>query len=177
MTAAAPVRSTVGGRVLDLQRLRPEDIRLEDIAHNLGCLIRWSGQTVRPLTVAEHCVWIARSAEERHAVEALLHDAAEAYVGDVVRPIKYAGGMRWYRQLEDKVEAVIAERFGLPHPMTPAVRRLDNRMLRTEIEQLLQPGIYEFAPRVRPLDVTLACWPFRRAEREFLREARKLDLC
>lgn len=176
MSTAAPVLSTVDGTVLDLQRLKPEDIRLEVIAHNLSCLVRWAGQTTQPLTVAEHSVHMARAAKPCHAAEALLHDAAEGYCGDVIRPVKRHPGMRWYVRLEEKIDAAIRERFGLPPEMTRAVARLDNQMLRTEIDQLLPPGRYEFAPRVKPLPVLIECWSFRRSEREFLRTARELGI-
>jgi 5'-deoxynucleotidase YfbR-like HD superfamily hydrolase len=171
-----PVLSTVGGRLLDLNDLVAEDIDLKVIAHNLANTPRWAGQTPRPLSVAEHSVLASRCARPRHAAEALLHDAAEAYIGDVISPVKHMPGMSAYRRLEECVDRAIHERFGLPPEMARAVKSLDSRMLRAEIEQLLPPGRYEFAPRVRPLDVAIECWPPRRAEREFRRAAEELGL-
>lgn len=112
----------------------------------------------------------------RLAAESLLHDGSEAYTGDMISPIKHHPKMAWFRSLEERVDQAIRERFGIRPVMSKACHRLDQRMLRAEIEQLLPPGRYEFAPRVKPLDVTIECWSESRARREFLRTARELGL-
>lgn len=176
MTVASAVElHTVGGATLDLTRLRPEDIQLEDIAHALSCLCRFTGHTARFFGVAEHSVLMSR-ATTRYPVEALLHDATEAFIGDVARPVKYRRGMGGYRSLEERIARVVAERFGTPFPMSAAVKHLDNRMLRAEIEQLMTPGSYSHSPRVKPLDTVIECWAPQRAEREFLKRARELGV-
>jgi hypothetical protein len=70
----------------------------------------------------------------------LLHDAPEAYLGDMVRPLKVQPEMKTYRQLEQTIWMHIGERFGLPVSLPPAVKRYDNQMLRLEAGVLMPPA-------------------------------------
>lgn len=109
---------------------RPEDIDVRDIAHALSLICRYGGHTIRFYSVAEHCVLMSQAVAPEYALAALLHDATEAYVGDMVRPLKHH--MSDYCKVEDRVAWAISERFGL-HPHMPAeVKDADNRILLDE---------------------------------------------
>lgn len=117
----------LSGRRLDLLDPSPLDVEIEDIAHGLARVARWNGQTkgAHAFSVAQHCVLVERLAAElnpRLAREArlmaLLHDAPEYVVGDLISPFKAAVGID-YKDFELKLLAAIHIRFGLP-ARTPA---------------------------------------------------------
>ena len=117
----------LSGRRLDLLDPSPFDIEIEDIAHGLARVARWNGQTTgdHGFSVAQHAVIVEELAahmqpglEPRWRLAALLHDAPEYVIGDMISPFKTALGLN-YRAFEDQLEAVIHIRFGLP-PKTPA---------------------------------------------------------
>jgi len=118
----------LSGRRLDLLDPTPLDVEIEDIAHGLARVARWNGQTkgAHAFSVAQHCVLVERLAVElspsgltREArLMALLHDAPEYVVSDLISPFKAAVGID-YKDFELKLLAVIHIRFGLP-PKPPA---------------------------------------------------------
>ncbi len=112
----------LSGRRLDLLEPSPLDIEIEDIAHGLARVARWNGQTrgSHAFSVAQHSVLVERLVTElsprlsREArLMALLHDAPEYVVGDLISPFKAAIGVN-YKDLELKLQAAIHLRFGLP---------------------------------------------------------------
>jgi len=78
----------LSGRVLDLRNLQPEDIYIEDIAWGLGRTLRYGGHIREDYTVAHHSIIMSYLVAPEYALEALLHDAAEAYIGDIIWPVK-----------------------------------------------------------------------------------------
>ena len=82
------VMRTLSGKEIDLQNFRPEDVWLPDIARSLSFAIRFNGHIEWGYTVAEHCIIASRIASGEHKLEALLHDAGETYVGDIILPFK-----------------------------------------------------------------------------------------
>ncbi|MDE2182993.1 MAG: HD family hydrolase [Alphaproteobacteria bacterium] len=133
--ASAPPRAwqrMLSGRRLDLLDPSPLDVEIEDIAHGLARVARWNGQTkgAHAFSVAQHCVLVERLSFElnpRLAREArlmaLLHDAPEYVVGDLISPFKAAVGIN-YKDLELKLLAAIHLRFGLPATPPPPLRML-----------------------------------------------------
>lgn len=130
---------------------RVEDINIEDIAHSLSMQTRWMGHCKAFYSIASHSLACARIAEKELASPeivawALMHDAAEAYVGDIIRPIKgylavvtpssfsAPSALTPIKFIEDKLLQCIAERFLLPWPMPPDILVIDNRMLITEAQ-------------------------------------------
>ena len=97
---------------------RPEQICIEDIAHGLSMLCRFVGQCRFFFSVAEHSIAVARLLPANLKLFGLLHDASEAYLADLPRPVK--AGLPEYKAIEANVERVIAEKFELPFPMPPA---------------------------------------------------------
>lgn len=117
----------LSGRRLDLLDPTPVDIEIEDIAHGLAFVARWNGQTYGDYaySVAEHSLLvetlfgrIAPSAPAKWRLAALLHDAPEYVIGDMISPVKSAVGPG-YGALDDRLQVAINLRFGLP-AQTPA---------------------------------------------------------
>ena len=119
-----------------LESPRVEDVHIHDIAHALAHLCRFNGHTRTFYSVAEHSVRCSYIVEREFALDALLHDAAEAYVGDVSSPLKHVLGESWIA-VETRVAEVVAEAFGLMWPMPRCVHHADQRMLATEARDLL----------------------------------------
>lgn len=117
---------------------RPAEVDIEVIAHHLAMQCRFNGAVRDFLSVAEHswhCSFLGPASE---ALERLLHDAAEAYVGDIIRPLKMQPGfVQEYRRLEFRVERVIAQRFNLRYPWPESVKIADEIVVRREVEDLV----------------------------------------
>jgi uncharacterized protein len=120
----------LSGRRLDLLDPSPLDIEIEDIAHGLAFVARWNGQTAGdfPFSVAEHSLLvetlfarIAPRPEPRWRLAALLHDAPEYVIGDMISPVKDAVGPD-YAALDRRLAAAVRLRFGLPADLPPAVK-------------------------------------------------------
>jgi 5'-deoxynucleotidase YfbR-like HD superfamily hydrolase len=121
----------LSGRRLDLLDPTPMDIEIEDIAHGLAFVARWNGQTLGDFaySVAEHSLLveslfarIAPAAEIRWRMAALLHDAPEYVIGDMISPVKSAVGPG-YGALDDRLTAAIHLRFGLPAVIPAMIKR------------------------------------------------------
>lgn len=134
---------THSGAVFDLLNPVPESVHLSDIAYSLSRMARYNGHTKYkvPYSVAQHSVYTASQVEPPIRVAALLHDAHEAYLGDLARPIK--GLFPGWTELERRVQAVIHARFGLPWPLDgdveAAIKYADNQALATEWRDLMPP--------------------------------------
>lgn len=114
-----------------------DDIVIEDIAHALSMLCRYGGHVRGFYSVAEHCVLMSRAVAPQNAMWALLHDATEAYMGDLIRPLKRQ--MPAYAEAEADLMLAICTRFGLPFDCPAEVKAADTRILRDEREALLSP--------------------------------------
>lgn len=121
----------LSGRRLDLLDPTPMDIEIEDIAHGLSFVARWNGQTMGEFaySVAEHSVLVERlfsaanpKAPVKWQLAALLHDAPEYVIGDMISPVKAAVGPS-YAELDDRLTAAIHLRFGLPATTPIAVKK------------------------------------------------------
>lgn len=156
---------------------RPEEIDPVDIAHALSLICRYGGHTTRFYSVAEHCVHLSYAVPAEHALWALLHDATEAYVGDMVRPLKHH--MPEYRAAEDQVAIAVAKRFGLD-PMwidSAVVKDADNRILLDERAAVMAPTEEWQQDGLKPLGVTIEGWDPLWAELKYReRLAELLDL-
>lgn len=121
----------LSGRRLDLLDPTPVDIEISDIAHGLAFVARWNGQTQGdwPYTVAEHSLLVetifSRSFPQsppQWQLAALLHDAPEYVIGDMISPVKAALGAE-YGQMDERLTIAIHQRFGLPATLPSAIRR------------------------------------------------------
>jgi hypothetical protein len=122
----------LSGRRLDLLDPSALDVEIEDIAHGLARVARWNGQTKgeHAFSVAQHCVLVERITADlnprltRQArLMALLHDAPEYVIGDLISPFKVAIGID-YKALEERLQSAIHVRFGLPNKTSTALSHL-----------------------------------------------------
>jgi hypothetical protein len=125
----------LSGRRLDLLEPSPLDIEIADIAHGLARVARWNGQTkgAHAFSVAQHSVLVERLVSELSPrlsrevrLMALLHDAPEYVVGDLISPFKAAVGIN-YKALEERLMAAIHLRFGLPTQIPATLKTLFKR--------------------------------------------------
>jgi 5'-deoxynucleotidase YfbR-like HD superfamily hydrolase len=122
----------LSGRRLDLLDPSPMDIEIEDIAHGLARVARWNGQTTgdHAFSVAQHSVVVEEIVAHiqpdiapKWRLAALLHDASEYVIGDMISPFKAALGVD-YQTFEERLESAIHVRFGLPAKVPPLVKKL-----------------------------------------------------
>lgn len=137
---------------------RPEELRIADISAALAKTCRYSGHCTKFYSVAEHSVLMAGIAPAHLKFTALMHDASEAYLADIPRPIK--PHLPGYYEMEDRLMRVISTRYGFEWPLPPEVKQLDNCMLTDEREQNMAPppkpwDVYE---QVEPVGVKLKFW-------------------
>lgn len=128
-----PMLTTFTGRRVNPMDLTADDIDIRDIAHHLSCINRWCGALRQPISVAQHCVhvsWLLRGTGFELA--GLLHDASEAYLGDMTKWVKRHPSMEFYRKAEEKATQVIAAVFGISPEMPDAVERADRMMITIE---------------------------------------------
>jgi hypothetical protein len=118
---------------------RAEEVRIEDIAHHLGMICRYTGACRRFYSVAEHSLLVSYRVPERFALVGLLHDATEAYISDLNRPTKHGPGMEGYRRIEALNWLAIAEAFDLPVKIPDEVEVVDHEMLFHEEAALMPP--------------------------------------
>lgn len=134
---------TYSGVQFFIEDPRIEDIRAEDIAHSLSRQCRYAGHIKDFYSVAQHSVIVSQNVPQEIALCGLLHDAAEAYCQDLIRPIKRLAGMERYTEIEHNIEQLIATRFRLPFPWPHEIKEADNRALMTERRDLYSIGVGE----------------------------------
>lgn len=153
---------------------RADEIDVRDIAHALSLICRYGGHVARFYSVAEHCCLLAQHFVDKFgpgelARWALIHDGAEAYIGDMIRPLKPS--MAQFQKVEGRIDKMIAARFGLRGPFPIEVKAADTAILGDEAQQLFSPAalaIDDWWRSCGPLGVTIGGWKPARAEQRFL---------
>lgn len=181
MPDRGPWTQTYSGRQFFYLDPRPEDISLVDIAAALSKLNRFTGHTMRFYSVAQHSIHVAENLREygeevvRHG---LMHDAAEAYIGDIATPLKKLLG-HTIRDLEASIADAIYEKYGLVGSdilIETLVRTADARMLVTERDQLLGGESAPWGIEADPYKMTITPMDHGRACYEFMRYATLLGI-
>lgn len=150
---------------------RPEDFRIEDIAHALSLICRGNGHVKTFFSVGQHCINCAREAEARHwsdrlILACLLHDASECYMSDVPRPFKR--NTPSYRAAENHLLSVLYARFlgsNLTGEEQKSVKKIDNAMLWLDMKELLNEEIGP-KPQVH-IEISYEWRPFETVEHEY----------
>ena len=180
----------LSGRRLDLLDPSPLDIEIEDIAHGLARVARWNGQTIgtHAFSVAQHsliveeiCRKLAPEWDKKRRLMALLHDAPEYVIGDMISPFKAALGLD-YKAFEAKLEAAIHMRFGLPEHPPAAVKGVIKRadMICAYFEAVQLAGFEEpearsfFGAPPRALKLKLTPKPTGEVQEAFVKRFRSL---
>lgn len=174
--------TTYTGLVIDLTNIYAEEISIRDIAHHLACVNRFGGACRVPINVAQHSVYVSRLVPEQHKLQALLHDASEAYLGDIVHWLKQDETFERYRQIEAVLEQKIWRKFGCDPIMAEEVKKADRTMCRYESSRV-GPDIKDWRsiyPPVSREDKKLIGhwrpWNWTTAEEVFLASARMLGV-
>lgn len=119
---------------------RIEDIDIRDIAHSLSNLCRFTGHVKQFYSVAQHSIYVSKLMPPTLMLEGLLHDASEAYLGDIATPIKPY--LQNYKELEFGIMWYIAKKFNLCELWESVSKQADAIMLATEIRDLMPVGDY-----------------------------------
>lgn len=152
---------------------RADEVHLADIAHGLAMTCRYGGHAQRYYSVAEHAVIVSCYVPAEYAREALLHDSSEAYIGDMIRPLKHSPEMAEFRKAEAAIERAVFDHFGIVQTdaSRAAVKEIDDRILVDEIGALMAdpPMYWQRHAAVSPLGATIAALTPAHAEHVFLR--------
>jgi uncharacterized protein len=167
---------TYTGKRVWVEAMDPAAIDIRDIARSLAFMNRYFGHTKFPYSVAQHSVLVSRNVPPADALAGLLHDSAEAYMGDCIRPVKYLAIMSEYRALERMVLAFILGKYGLGPDLPASVKVADERITYTEFrdvrgadpDAVRDAGRILYTNRVEPYPEAIEEWDPYRAEREFL---------
>ena len=170
---------TFTGGLIDPLNPNPQSIRIEDIAHALSNVCRFAGQSRVFYSVAQHSLIVSSLCRAEQARIGLMHDAAEAYLGDLTRPVK--SRFPNYVAAEAKLTAVIFSRFNLDIRLLPSIKPIDLQVCLAEALSLLPPRPEHWAAFERLIssprhDLSISPINPRSAELLFLARARELGL-
>lgn len=112
-----------------------DDIAIEDIAHHLSLICRFTGAVREHYSVGQHSILVSELVPEQFALDGLIHDASEAYTNDMASPHKL--GLPDFRALEDSIQRAICEKFGRSYPIPPEVKVADQIAVATEARDLM----------------------------------------
>ena len=153
----------------------PAKILIDDVAHALAHQCRFGGHASRFYSVAEHSVHVSKLCPPEHALWGLLHDASEAYLVDLPRPLKRLPEFAVYREAERRLQRAVAVRFGLPPYQPASVAEADDTMLWIEAHPLLGSMPVAAVRSTRPpFEITDPLLPVK-AERLFLGRFKELS--
>lgn len=116
---------------------RKYEINILDIAHALSNICRFTGHCKEFYSVAQHSIYVSSILPKKYQFWGLMHDASEAYLCDISRPIKHSKEMAGYRKAEEKLMSIIASKFGLIMPMPDIIHTADIKMLAAELRDLM----------------------------------------
>lgn len=175
MLFVAPYIRTVTGRKINPLDVRVSDLDIEEMAHGLANVNRFTGNAKEPLNVAQHSVYVSRLCGDGLAgLQGLLHDGTDYILNDISKWLKQSAEFAAFRAIEDRAQAIIYSWAGLPLVMLPEVKNSDDLMVRVEGEFAWGP-YWSDVPGYEPL--TLAerrqvgpwdPWDWRTSRREFL---------
>ncbi len=174
--------TTYTGKKFSFIDPQPEDICIEDIAHHLSLICRFNGACRVHYSVAQHSVLVAEMVPQGAIPQALLHDAGEAYYGDITSPFKrvleeigcsYCLNDK-FKQILERVDKAIFAKFNIPWPISKEIKRADNLMYDLECYNFMHGDICipeEFAQQG-----AMVPWASENAEEAFLKRCRKVGI-
>lgn len=169
MHPSNPWIQTLSGQAFHYKDPKPEEVNIFDIAGALARQCRYGGHCHKFYSVAEHCVHVASKASNHLKLTALMHDASEAYLVDIPRPVKPL--LANYYELENQIMEVISERFVFEWPMPDEIKQLDTAILTDERIQNMTATCFkpeDWGNLLPGLGIDLQFWSHYRAANEFL---------
>jgi len=151
---------------------RPEEVEIQDIAHALSNMCRYGGHCREFYSVAQHSVLVSQALSPEYKLWGLLHDAGEAYVVDIPRPLKRF--LTNYAEIEKGVMNAVCDKFDMARKMPDEVKRVDNAILADEMPQLMKSPPRPWNLIEPPLGITIRPWTSAEANIRFLSEFRML---
>lgn len=176
-----PWMQTYSGRAFFLLNPRTTDVETVDLAHHLALQCRFAGATIKPYSVAQHCVLVSHIVPKPYAIYGLMHDAAEAYCQDMTRPMKLAlqrMGDDEFLNIESDALGCIFARYGIDYSLylqiRDVIKHADNIACATEARDLLHRSERPWGKMEDPLPTKLKAWSWKRAKQEWLRRFNEL---
>lgn len=160
---------THSGRRFNPIKPNPDAIVIQDIAHALSMQCRFSGHCREFYSVAQHCVLVSYICDHKDALWGLMHDATEAYLVDVPRPLKRSGKLEGYIEIEAVMTEAVCRRFALPFVEPPSVKKADTILLATEARDLMSPLHSDWQQPVEPLPFKIEAWDHNKAKDMFMK--------
>ena len=154
---------------------KPEDVCIEDIAHALSMICRFNGHCNQFYSVSEHSVLVSQHVNPLFALKGLLHDASEAYISDLGKPIKK--DINGYKAIENRLQQVIFGRFKIWNFEEDwQIKQIDQRILVDEQSQLMPNPPIEWSQTkdIEPLGVNIECWQPGQAKTEYIKQFNEL---
>lgn len=153
------------------------EIRLLDIGHALSNICRFTGHVTRFYSVAQHSVLVSQNVPKKDAAWGLLHDAAEAYVSDMSRPLKRHSELgKQFAIVERSLMRAICDRFELPYDEPESVKRADSLLLMTEKRDLMPNCPAKWLETAEPLAERIIPWTPDWSRHQFMKRAGELGL-
>ena len=162
---------TISGKKFSLVDPQPEDVCIEDVVAALTHIARFGGHARQFYSVAQHSVHVSDILPEEHRFAGLLHDAPEAYYGDITRPLK--GVLREISVeglldgLLNRIDRVVALALGFAWPLHPDVHEADGKLLASEARDLMTPPPDPWEKLPPPVSYRIEPWSPDRAARDF----------
>ena len=165
---------TLSGKRFNILKPDPETVKIEDIACALARQARFNGHTRFFYSVGQHsCIGAEVSPTKDIALQMLFHDATEAYVGDLVSPVKAL--CPDFELIESRIHWAISQKFNIDYPLPKVVKQIDRRLLATEVRDLITKDLASWnIAEDEPFEFPIIPWPPEVTEARFLELARTL---